>query len=153
MTGAPWQKYCYTLLYYRLEILRRAVFHLREKDPENYARHPTAKLFVSVIRALDDAAQDPTLPKFELGKPLGPEHTAWRRIKQLLPPRYRLFFRFSSQERQVIFVWLNDERTLRKAGASSDVYNVFKRMLEKGDVPSRLKELLTASIKIQNHPA
>ena len=151
MTNALWQRYYFPLLHRRLHILYRTVLHLREKDPDTYKSHPTAKLFASVIRAMDDTAQDPTLPKFELGKTLGPEHTAWRRIKQLLPPRYRLFFRFSSQERQVIFVWLNDERTLRKKGSSSDVYNVFKRMLEKGDVPSNLKELLADSVKVQNH--
>lgn len=152
MTGTTWQQYYFILLYQRLAVLRHRVLHLQQKDLKNYKHHPTAKLFASVIRAMDDAAQDPTLPKFELGKTLGPEHTAWRRIKQLLPPRYRLFFRFSSQERQIIFVWLNDEHTLRKAGADSDVYNVFKRMLEKRQVPSLLADLLDKSTSDREQP-
>ena len=37
--------------------------------------------------------------------------------------------------------WLNDEATLRKAGAKTDVYAVFQRMLRRGEVPSGIEEL------------
>ena len=148
MTDTPWQRYYFILFFRRLAVLHNRVVHLRQKDPDNYKNHPEAKLFASVVRSMDDAQQDPTLSKFQLGKTLGPEYTAWRRIKQGLPPRYRLFFRFSSQDRHVIFVWLNDERTLRKEGAKTDVYSVFKSMLERNDIPSMLSDLLTQSEKI-----
>jgi toxin YhaV len=46
----------------------------------------------------------------------------------------------------VIYVWLNDEDSLRKEGSRTDVYQVFKRMLERGEVPSSLEELIQASM-------
>jgi toxin YhaV len=49
----------------------------------------------------------------------------------------------------VIFAWLNDEDTLRKEGSRTDVYDVFKRMLERGDVPSTIDELIQASANTQ----
>ena len=60
-----------------------------------------------------------------------------------MPERYRLFFRFASNPVKVIvYVWFNDEDTLRKAGAKTDVYETFKRMLARGVVPSDIGDLL-----------
>ena len=60
-----------------------------------------------------------------------------------MPDRYRLFFRFASNPVKVIvYVWFNDEDTLRKAGAKTDVYDAFKRMLSRGVVPGDMAELL-----------
>jgi toxin YhaV len=49
----------------------------------------------------------------------------------------------------VIYAWLNDEDTLRKEGSRTDMYDVFKRMLERGDVPSTIIELIQASANTQ----
>ncbi len=71
----------------------------------------------------------------------------WRRVKKGLPQRYRLFFMFASNPLAVvIYAWLNDEDTLRKEGSRTDVYEVFKRMLERGDVPSTINDLIEGSI-------
>ena len=64
-----------------------------------------------------------------------------------MPDRYRLFFRFASNPVKVIvYVWLDgitrDEDTLRKAGAGTDVYETFKRMLGRGVVPTDIDALL-----------
>ena len=72
-------------------------------------------------------------------------HTLAAREKGM-PERYRLFFRFASNPIQIIiYVWFNDENTLRKAGAKTDVYETFKRMLARGEVPGSIEELLFAS--------
>jgi len=42
-------------------------------------------------------------------------------------------------------VWLNNDDTLRKEDSRTDVYEVFKRMLELGDVPSTIDELIHES--------
>jgi toxin YhaV len=77
---------------------------------------------------------NPADPLFRLGHTLGKSHGNWRRIKKGLPQRYRLFFMFASNPLPVvIYAWLNDEDTLRKEGSRTDVYEVFKRMLERGD--------------------
>lgn len=57
-----------------------------------------------------------------------------------LPP---LFFRFSSSlVKVIVYVWFNDENTLREPGSKTDVYAAFKRMLARGTVPDGLDALL-----------
>ncbi len=44
-----------------------------------------------------------------------------------------MLLRFASSPIQIIiYVWFNDENTLRKAGAKTDLYETFKRMLARG---------------------
>ena len=89
---------------------------------------------------------NPDAPEFRLGKTLGPENTHWRRVKKGMPDRYRLFFRFaSSPVKVIVYVWFNDEDTLRKAGSKTDVYQTFRRMLSRGVIPRDIDELLEAS--------
>ena len=61
------------------------------------------------------------------------EFLHWFRVKkQGLLPRYRLFFQFRSEApKTIIYAWLNDERTLRKAGDKNDVYAVFYSDVER----------------------
>jgi hypothetical protein len=54
--------------------------------------------------------------------------------KHGLPERFRLFYTFSSAQRVIIPLYLNDANTLRKRGAGSDPYEIFKRMVRQGDV-------------------
>jgi toxin YhaV len=42
----------------------------------------------------------------------------------------------------IVYVWVNDEFTLRKAGSKTDPYSVFKSMLNAGDPPRTLEALL-----------
>jgi toxin YhaV len=42
----------------------------------------------------------------------------------------------------IVYVWFNDEYTLRKVGSKTDVYAAFKRMLARGVVPSDIDALL-----------
>ena len=64
-------------------------------------------------------------------------------LKKGMPERYRLFFRFASKPvKLIVYVWFNDEDTLRKAGSKTDVYETFKRMLSRGTVPTDIDALL-----------
>ena len=101
-------------------------------------------LLASIYHAITQLVpSNPDAPEFRLGKALGNDHTHWRRVKKGMPDRYRLFFRFSSAPVKVIvYVWFNDEYTLRKAGSKTDVYAAFKRMLARGVVPSDIGALL-----------
>ncbi|MSP97824.1 MAG: hypothetical protein EXR29_11490 [Betaproteobacteria bacterium] len=72
----------------------------------------------------------------------------WRRAKRGLPERYRPFFRFASKPvRLIVDAWFNHEDTLRKAGCKTHVYETFRRMLERGEVPDSIDHLLTVSGK------
>ena len=83
---------------------------------------------------------------FVWGKTLGSEYGNWRRVKHGLPERYRMFFRFASKPvKLIVYVWFNDEDTLRKAGSKTDVYETFRRMLARGEVPESIEHLLVES--------
>ena len=86
---------------------------------------------------------DPNAKRYRLGHSLGSRFTSWRRAKFL--GRFRLFFRFHSKRRAIVYVWLNDERTLRKAGARTDPYAVFAKMLAAGEPPDDFDGLIRAS--------
>ena len=74
---------------------------------------------------------------------MGTEFRHWRRAK--IGRRFRLFFRFDSKTRIIIFAWVNDENTLRASGSKTDPYAVFQRMLERGHPPDDWAALKQAS--------
>ncbi len=78
--------------------------------------------------------------EFRQGNILGKDNRHWFHAK--FHERYRLFYRFSSKEKVIIYAWVNDERTLRKAGSKTDPYSVFRSMLESGNPPSTMEQLL-----------
>lgn len=147
MIANGWRLYYFRIFKAALDELEAFVAELAEKDPNGYKTHSKTKLLASVYRAVTELVPtNPDAPDFRLGKTLGSANTNWRRVKTGLPDRYRLFFRFASNPVKVIvYVWFNDEDTLRKAGSKTDVYETFKRMLARGVVPATINELLSAS--------
>jgi len=115
------------------------VRRLRQADPEGYEHHPRVKLFAMLTHLLFEVIPtDPDAPQFRQGNTLGTPHRHWRRAK--FARRFRLFFRFHTPSRVIVYAWLNDEE--RKAGARTDPYVVFRQMLERGRPPSDLADLL-----------
>ena len=129
-----------------MDELEADVTQLAASNPTGYKTHPKTRLLASVYRAITQLVPaNPDAADFRLGKTLGPNATHWRRVKKGMPERYRLFFRFTSSPVKImVYAWFNDEHTLRKAGAKTDVYEVFKRMLSRGVVPSGVDELLNS---------
>ena len=112
---------------------RDRVKELKAQLPtETFLAHPDVKLFAALVNIVHEIVPlDPDADDFRLGGTLGSDHTSWRRVKRHgLPDRWRLFFRFSSDKRVIVYAWLNDEDTVRKAGAKTDVYTVFRSMLK-----------------------
>jgi len=144
MIANGWSLYYYRTFKAALDELEAVVTKLAADDPAGYKTHPKAKLLASVYRAITQLVPaNPDAAQFRLGKTLGSANTNWRRVKKGMPDRYRLFFRFASSPLKVIvYVWFNDEDTLRKAGSKSDVYETFKRMLARGVVPGDIEGLL-----------
>lgn len=99
-----------------------------------------AKVLTWLTRAMfDEIPQDPTRAEYRMGGALG-GITHWFRDKYA--GRFRLFFRFDSRARIIIYGWVNDSETLRTYGASNDAYAVFRRMLYDGCPPDDWKTLL-----------
>ncbi|HEY6389648.1 MAG TPA: type II toxin-antitoxin system YhaV family toxin [Bryobacteraceae bacterium] len=118
----------------RLEILIRAVEALEKQHSQNYRSHPKTKLLKRTLDLiLVEVPRDPNAAEFQLGNTLGPAYRHWRRAKFL--GRFRLFFRFSSAHKAIVYAWVNDETTLRKAGAQTDPYAVFTKRLQEGNPP------------------
>lgn len=138
--GAPLVVNGWTLLFWtdfrdRWNAMSDSARNARVADPAGYARVPDVKLFRTVRDlVLREIPANPDHPKFRQGKTLGDRHSHWRRAK--FHRRFRLFFRFHSASHTIIYAWLNDESTLRKAGGRNDPYAVFQRMLERGAPPS-----------------
>jgi toxin YhaV len=125
-----------------LAALQAEVERLAAERPESYHAHPKTKLLAHVrALVLDEIPRDPNARTYALGNTLGPAHRHWRRAKFL--QRIRLFFRFDSLSRIIVYAWMTDETTLRKAGARSDPYAVFAQRLDAGDPPDDWSELLS----------
>ena len=142
-----WSLYYFRVFKAALDELEAAVTELAQADPKGYKVHPKTKLLASVYKSITEVVPaNPDAPEFRLGKTLGTDNTNWRRVKKGMPDRYRLFFRFaSSPVKVIVYTWFNDDDTLRKAGARTDVYETFKRMLARGVVPGSIRELLAES--------
>ena len=107
----------------------------RERD--DWQRHPKAIVFAAIQKLMLSVI--PTDPNRADAKLKG-DLSAWRRVKFL--GRLRLFYRFSTKEKVIAYVWVNDENTLRKEGSHSDPYVMFTKMIMSGNPPTDLLELL-----------
>jgi toxin YhaV len=138
-----WRILVWTQFRDRWTALRREVARLRERDPEGYVRHPLTKFLRNVSEiVLKQVPEDPGAPRFRQGNKLGARYRGWHRAK--FNQRFRLFFRYSTTHKIIVYGWLNDEGTLRKEGARSDAYAVFRHMLEAGHPPDDWNELVAA---------
>lgn len=113
----------------RIAKLKEQVKELRGKlNNEEFRQHEIVKLAYR-IREADQKIipQDPNRPEYHLVGNL----KKYRRYKQGLQ-RYRLFFCFSTRPEIILYLYLNDEKHLRKEGDKNDPYEEFKKLAAKG---------------------
>jgi toxin YhaV len=143
------QRNGWTLLFHacligQLQRLRDASERARTQDPQGFESNANVRLFAALSKLIFEVVPgEPGRDDYRLGNTMGPEYRHWRRAK--IGRRFRLFFRFDSKTRIIVFAWVNDENTLRAAGSKSDPYLVFQRMLERGNPPDAWAELMAAS--------
>lgn len=143
-----WTLYFHPLFRRQLEKLTAQVEALQAKEPAGYKEQPATKLLATINRYIREIIpRDPNAAEFRRGNTLGADNRHWFRAK--FHERYRLFYRFSSKEKVIIYAWVNDEGPLRKAGSKTDPYAVFRTMLDSGNPPSTMAELLAVSAKIE----
>lgn len=144
-----WSLFVHPLFKEKLESLTKEVERLAASDPKGYQTHPKTKLLHTIQKhILDIIPTNPNAPEFRQGNTLGEENRHWFRAK--FHERFRLFYRFSSKEKVIIYAWVNDETTLRKSGSATDPYAVFKGMLESGDPPGSFDQLKAQSKAIED---
>ena len=140
-----WELFAHPLFLDQLETLTAAVERARAKDAHDYRRTANAKLLAALRQLVfETIPQDPSRPDYRQGGTLGDDRKHWFRAK-FGSGRFRLFFRYSTHAKIIIFAWVNDETTLRTYGAKSDAYAVFRKMLDKGDPPDDWAALLAAA--------
>ena len=139
-----WNLLFHDCLIAQLQKLDAAAARVRAQDPARYESNANTKLFAALANLIFETVPgDPNREEYRQGNTMGPAFRHWRRAK--IGRRFRLFFRFDSKTRIIIFAWVNDENTLRSAGAKTDPQAVFQKMLKSGHPPDDWDALLKAS--------
>jgi toxin YhaV len=137
-----WRLFGHPLLLDQLDRLIVAAERARQSDPDGWQGNANVRLLATLRDLmLDRVPRDPLAPAFRQDNALGPAHRHWFRAR-FGANRFRLFFRADSASRIVVYAWVNDCDTLRKAGAARDPYAVFARMLAAGNPPDDWAGLL-----------
>lgn len=123
------------------EALIAEVEEQKRRDPQGYARKNSAKRLKAIadlIFAIIPA--DPARPEFRQGDTLGGDRKHWFRAKFF--QQYRLFFRYRADSRIIVYAWVNDQDTRRAYDSRTDAYQVFRKMLARGNPPDNWDTLL-----------
>lgn len=139
-----WKLFFHECMLQQLERLVSAAERARQSNPQNYTSNAHVKLLAAVSRLVFEAIpSDPSRPEYCLGTTMGAAFRHWRRAR--IGRRFRVFFRYDSTSRVIVFVWINDTQTMRCAGGQSDPYRIFKKMLLSGNPPDNWDSLLAGS--------
>jgi toxin YhaV len=143
------QHHGWTLLFHdavveQLRKLHAAAQRAERKYPKEFQQNANVRLFRALSQLMLEAVpSDPGRDEYRQGNTLGPAYRHWRRAK--IGRRFRLFFRYDSKAKVIVYAWVNDEETLRSAGGKSDPYVVFSKMLARGSPPDDWSALVAGS--------
>lgn len=144
-TRNGWGLYMYPTFKEPYDALVEEVQRLAAENAERYTSHPKAKLLKRINDLiLKEIPQNPGHRIYRQGNTLGPQYKDWFRAKFL--GRFRLFFKYNTQAKLIIYCWVNDETTLRKAGSGTDPYKVFAKMVKSGKPPNTWDDLMKAVV-------
>lgn len=136
-----WTIFAHPLFLAQIEVLARQVEAFGQKDPAGYVQKNASKRLAAIAKlAFDVIPQDPARPEYRQGGALGNDHKHWFRAKFF--QQYRLFFRYHTPSKVIVFAWVNNEDTKRADESSDDAYRVFRKMLESGHPPGDWNQLL-----------
>ena len=144
-----WRLFAHPLFLDQLERLVAAVSLLRHQDPRTCEASPNVKLLAALRKLVfETVPADPSRSEYRQGDTLGAHRKHWFRVK-FGGQRFRLFFRYDSKSRVIIYAWVNDSQTLRTYGAKTDAYAVFRGLLDAGDPPDDWASLLQAAAQAE----
>lgn len=139
-----WQLYAHPLFLDQVGRLLASVARAQRSDPEGWRGKADARLLAALTTLLlDRIPRAPLSVAFRQGNTLGQQRRHWLRAK-FGGSRFRLFFRADSRAQVIVCTWVNDRDTLRQAGAGTNPYAVFARMLARGNPPDDWPALLAA---------
>jgi toxin YhaV len=139
-----WNLLFHDCLIEQLQKMEAAASRAKTQDPVGFESNANFKLFDALSKLiLEVIPSDPSRDEYRQGNTMGPAFRHWRRAK--IGRRFRLFFRFDSKTKIIIFAWVNDNHTLRSSGAKTDPYVVFQKMIMSGNPPNDWDALLACS--------
>ncbi|HEV2160685.1 MAG TPA: type II toxin-antitoxin system YhaV family toxin [Stellaceae bacterium] len=116
-------------------------------DPAGAPENMHVKMLAAVAKlVLEVIPQDPSRREYRQGDTLGDEYKHWFRAKFF--QRFRLFFRYQTKSKVIVFAWVNDLGTQRQSGGRNDPYAVFRAMLQRKNPPDDWNELVRTSASI-----
>lgn len=149
MQSHGWSLLFHDCLIEQLQKLKTASDRAEVADPSGFEANANVKLYRALSQLIiETVPSDPAREEYRQGNTMGMAYRHWRRAK--IGRRFRLFFRYDSKAKVIVFAWVNDEHTLRSAGSSSDPYAVFQKMLNRGSPPDDWAALLSASRAVLN---
>lgn len=141
LTINGWTLYLHPLMLNEIELLIQTVETLKYNDPVNYVKKNATKRLAAIHKLMFDVIpQDPARNEYRQGNTLGSSRKHWFRAKFF--QQYRLFFRFDSTSKLILYAWVNDENSKRSYDSQSDAYQIFAKMLNNGNPPDNLNTLL-----------
>jgi toxin YhaV len=144
VTAHGWTILAHPLFLDAIERLANAVDTERAAAP-TAPPSGNAKLLAHLLDlAFEKVPRDPGSAAYRQGGALGVDRTHWYRAKTGAG-RYRLFYRFMSSARLIVYAWINDEHSLRTYGKRTDAYAVFAGMLAAGNPPDTWDDLVRAA--------
>lgn len=126
------QRHGWVLLFHdciiqQLRRLQHASERALHKNPKDAKSNANVKLFSAISRLVfETIPTDPNHERYKQGNTLGSAHRHWRRAK--IGSRFRLFFRYDTRTKIIIYAWVNDKNSLRAEGSLTDPYATFKRI-------------------------
>lgn len=135
-----WNLLFHECLREQLQKLNTAAGRAQTQNPQGFESNANVRLFAALSKLIFEVIpSDPNREEYRQGNTMGPNYRHWRRAK--IGQRFRLFFRFDSKTKIIIYAWVNDNKTLRSSGSKNDPYIVFQRMLDRGHPPDTWSDL------------
>lgn len=140
-----WSIFAHPVFLDQLEGLIEEVEARRARDTGTWRKKNCSKRLAAIFRLVSESIPaDPGAPAFRLGSTLGAHRKHWFRAR--FYQQYRLFYRFDSAMKVIVLAWVNDENTLRTYGSKTDVYAIFRGMLDGGNPPDDFDMLMQAAM-------
>jgi len=139
-----WTIFAHPFFLDQVEELISKVEKLKARDPNTYHKKNATKQLTAINKlAFEVIPKDPSLSIYRQGNTLGDYYKHWFRAKFF--QQYRLFFRFDSKSKIIVYAWVNDNGTLRAYDSKTDAYKTFATMLDNGNPPDNWDKLLEAA--------
>ena len=121
----------------QLQKLQAAAQRAQAQDPQGFESNANVKLFNALAQLmLETVPSDPNRDEYRQGNTMGPAFRHWRRAK--VGRRFRLFFRFDSKAKIIIFMAMMEAQTyFAERQARADVAAFDAVMARTGGEPPR----------------